>query len=58
MDDRKLGCRSLLVLMKLGYDLRAYYEGMIDEELPTELKELSDKLIGYVPFRDIPHEAS
>ena len=32
-----MGVRSPLVLAKLGFDLRAYYEGLLDDPLPEEI---------------------
>jgi hypothetical protein len=35
----RLGVRSQTVLAKLGFDLRGYYEDLIDNPLPDEFRE-------------------
>ena len=42
----EMGARSLLVLMKLGFDLRSYYEHLMDEPEPDHLKGLIEQLPG------------
>jgi hypothetical protein len=33
----QMGFRSLFVLMKLGFDMREHYSGVLDEPLPDDL---------------------
>ena len=40
VDGSRLGFRSPLVLAKLGFDLRASYDGVLEERLPPELSRL------------------
>ncbi len=40
VDGSRLGFRSPLVLAKLGFDLRASYDAMIEEPLPAEISRL------------------
>jgi hypothetical protein len=40
VDGSRLGFRSPLVLAKLGFDLRASYDAMIEEPLPPEISRL------------------
>lgn len=49
----KLGCRSPLVLAKLGYDLRAQLQDTFSSPLPARLKRLADQVDGYVEWRDV-----
>ena len=39
-----MGPKSLLVLMKLGFDLRSYYEEMMDEPFPEHIESLVDQI--------------
>jgi hypothetical protein len=39
-----MGARSLLVLMKLGFDLRSCYEHLLEEPEPEHLKSLIARL--------------
>ena len=55
MNDVELGCRSPLVLAKLGYDLRSCYQDMVDQPMPEGLQSLCDELMGYATFDDV-HE--
>ena len=40
VDGSRLGFRSPLVLAKLGFDLRASYDAVLEEPLPSELNRL------------------
>lgn len=51
-DETRLGCRSPLVLQKLGYDLRASLDETFSAPLPREMKALSDRLLGYAEWED------
>lgn len=53
-NDAKLGCRSPLVLQKFGYDLRASLDETFRAPLPQEMKDLSDRLLGYSKWEDAP----
>lgn len=53
-DEARLGCRSPLVLQKLGYDLRASLEETFRAPLPQAMKDLSDRLPGASERRDAP----
>lgn len=53
LDPDRLGCRSLLVLMKLGFDLRAHYDEVVAAPLPHDLQALADRVDGYVEWRDV-----
>lgn len=53
-DDERLGFRSKLVLMKLGFDLRPIYDDLLDAPISGRLRELSDRLLGYAEWRDAP----
>lgn len=51
MDDaEKLGCRSPLVLMKLGHDLRPTYDTVLTEPLPAGLLAIAEELDGYADW--------
>ena len=39
-----MGARSLFVLMKLGNDLRSYYQHLMDGPLPEHLQPLIERL--------------
>jgi hypothetical protein len=39
-----MGARSPLVLMKLGFDLREYYEDLVIDSLPDDLQCLLERL--------------
>jgi hypothetical protein len=39
-----MGARSPLVLMKLGFDLRNYYEDLVSDPLPEDLQCLIERL--------------
>ena len=39
----RLGVRSQTVLAKLGFDLRGYYEDLIDNPLPDEFRDPSTR---------------
>jgi hypothetical protein len=39
-----MGARSPLVMMKLGFDLRSYYEDVIADPLPEDLQCLIEQL--------------
>ena len=56
-DEARLGCRSPLVLQKLGYDLRASLDETFRAPLPQEMRDLSDRLIGHDEQRDAPERA-
>jgi hypothetical protein len=38
------GCHSILVLAKLGFDLRDYYEPLVQEPFPEEFTRHLDRL--------------
>jgi hypothetical protein len=40
----RMGFRSILVLAKLGYDLREEYAGVLAEEFPEEIAALAARL--------------
>lgn len=56
MDDMDLGCRSPLVMAKLGFDLRTHYKDLVEAPLPDRLQELCDKLLGYAAYEDVADE--
>jgi hypothetical protein len=39
-----MGARSPFVLMKLGFDLRDYYEDLVSDPLPGDLQCLIERL--------------
>ena len=39
-----MGPRSLLVLLKLGHELRADYDHLLDADVPEHLQPLIDRL--------------
>jgi Anti-sigma factor NepR len=39
-----MGARSQLVLMKLGFDLRTYYEDLVTDPLPEDFQVLVERL--------------
>lgn len=39
-----MGTQSLLVLMKLGFDLRSYYDQLMDDPVPDNLQSLIEQL--------------
>lgn len=45
----QMGPRSRYVLEKLGYDLRSYYEGLLSEPVPNEMRRLIYRLAGSPP---------
>jgi hypothetical protein len=47
----RLGPRSKLVLMKLGFDMRSYYEDVLHEPVPSHLMPLVERLPG--AMRDV-----
>lgn len=56
-----LGFRSRLVLEKLGFDLRRFFDGQVSEPLPPRIQRLADELAGYAEWRDVgapPQEAA
>lgn len=53
-DEARLGCRSPLVLQKLGHDLRASLDDTFNAPLPQEMKLLSERLLGYAEWQDVP----
>ena len=40
----RMGARSLFVLMKLGNDLRSYYQHLMDDPLPENLQPFIERL--------------
>lgn len=48
-----LGCRSRLVLEKLGFDLRSCLESTFAAPLPADLQKLADELGGYAEWQDV-----
>ena len=44
-----LGVRSKTVLAKLGFDLRGYYEDLIDDPLPDELCQRLEAISAHEP---------
>ena len=49
----QLGCRSPLVLAKLGFDLRSQLEDTFAGPIPTRIQRLADQIDGYVAWRDV-----
>ncbi|MBM0206107.1 hypothetical protein JNW90_26135 [Micromonospora sp. STR1s_5] len=49
----QLGCRSPLVLAKLGFDLRSQLQGTLSSPLPDPVQRLADEVDGYVEWRDV-----
>jgi len=45
----QMGARSKLVLMKLGFDMRADYDALLDEPIPNEMRSLIYRLAGSPP---------
>jgi hypothetical protein len=48
-----LGCHSLLVLHKLGFDLREQLGNTFEAPLPSRLAQLADEVAGYAEWRDV-----
>ena len=48
-----LGRHSVLVLHKLGFDLRQQFEDTFESPLPLELAKLADEVGGYAEWRDL-----
>ena len=44
-----MGARSKLVLLKLGFDMRADYETLLSEPLPNEMRSLIYRMAGSPP---------
>jgi hypothetical protein len=44
-----MGARSRLVLEKLGFDLRAYYQDLLAEPVPNDMRTLVYRLAGSPP---------
>jgi hypothetical protein len=44
-----MGARSKLVLFKLGFDMRADYERLLNEPLPNEMRSLVYRMAGSPP---------
>jgi hypothetical protein len=44
-----MGARSKLVLLKLGYDMRAGYDALLDEPIPSEMRSLIYRMAGSPP---------
>ena len=49
----QLGCRSPLVLAKLGHDLRSQLQATFSGPLPERIQLLADEVDGYVEWRDV-----
>lgn len=49
----KLGRHSLLVLHKLGFDLRRHCGETFEAPLPLRLASLADEVAGYAEWRDV-----
>lgn len=45
----EMGARSKLVLMKLGFDMRADYDALVNEPIPNELRSLIYRMAGSPP---------
>ena len=45
----QMGARSKLVLRKLGFDMRADYDALLDEPIPNEMRSLIYRLAGSPP---------
>lgn len=56
-DENRLGCRSPLVLQKLGYDLRTSLDETFRAPLTQEMKALSARLLGYAEWQDAPERS-
>ena len=48
-----LGRHSLLVLQKLGFDLREQFSETFEAALPSQLASLADEVAGYAEWRDV-----
>ena len=48
-----LGCRSPLVLAKLGFDLRSQLQDTFSSPLPDRILRLADEVDGYVEWREL-----
>ena len=44
-----MGARSKLVLLKLGFDMRADYEALLKEPIPDEMRSLIYRMVGSRP---------
>lgn len=44
-----MGARSKLVLLKLGFDMRAHYEPLFSEPTPNETRSLIYRMAGSPP---------
>ena len=44
-----LGARSKLVLLKLGFDMRADYDALVNEPIPSEMRSLIFRIAGSPP---------
>ena len=49
-----LGSHALLVLHKLGFDLRQQLDATLEAPLPPELARLADEVDRYAEWRDVP----
>lgn len=58
IDAEKLGCRSLLVMMKLGFDMRAHYDHVLVDPLPEHLQILADRIEGYAEWTEVGQGAA
>ncbi len=45
----RIGFRPLLLLMKLGHDLRQHYQAVLDDPLPRELRAAVGRLEAALP---------
>ena len=48
-----LGRHSLLILHKLGFDLRQQFGDTFEAPLPRQLASLADEVAGYAEWRDV-----
>jgi hypothetical protein len=44
-----MGARSKLVLLKLGFDMRAGYQALLSEPIPNEMRSLIYRMVGSPP---------
>jgi len=49
----KLGSQPMLILHKLGFDLRKQLDDTLAAPLPPRLRELCDELMGFADWRDV-----
>lgn len=50
---QKLGCESVLVMAKLGHDLRPLLADTLEAPLPASLQRLADDFMGYADYQEV-----